>query len=35
MTPENSSMWIVTKEQLKSGLGDGINFTDLKNIHEY
>ncbi|KAJ7277192.1 hypothetical protein C8J57DRAFT_972504, partial [Mycena rebaudengoi] len=34
MTPENSSMCIVTKEQFKYGLGDGINYTNLINIHE-
>ncbi|KAJ7368983.1 hypothetical protein DFH08DRAFT_676240 [Mycena albidolilacea] len=35
MTPENSSVCIVTKEQLKSGLGEGVNWTELLNIREY
>ncbi|KAJ7744815.1 hypothetical protein B0H14DRAFT_3167475 [Mycena olivaceomarginata] len=28
-------MCIVTKERLKSGLGEGLNWTEVLNIHEY
>ncbi|KAF7378021.1 Reverse transcriptase-RNase H-integrase [Mycena sanguinolenta] len=35
MTPENSSMCIVTKERLKSGLCEGLDWTQLLNVNEY
>ncbi|KAJ7703501.1 hypothetical protein B0H17DRAFT_1127136 [Mycena rosella] len=33
--PRDSSMCITTKEWLKSGLGDGINYIELINVREY
>jgi hypothetical protein len=35
MTPENSSMCILTKERLKSGLCDGLDWMQLLNINKY
>ncbi|KAJ7664902.1 hypothetical protein B0H14DRAFT_2425063, partial [Mycena olivaceomarginata] len=35
MTLENSSMCIVPKERLNSGLCDGLDWKQLLNINEY
>ena len=34
MTAETASVDIVTKEWLKSGLEEGVNYTDFIKIHE-
>jgi hypothetical protein len=34
MTAETASVDIVTKEWLKSGLAEGVNYTDFIKIHE-